>query len=52
MYAYHVMLLFIFYLLENYLHNMTNHKEVNIVVETRGNYYFSLVQIKTFNSFF
>ena len=36
-----------------YMICMTNIKEVQIVVETRGNhYYYSLVQIKTFNSFF
>ena len=50
--AYHVMFCYVFYLLGKYLHDMTNHKEVKIAVETRGNHYCSLVKINTFNSFF
>ena len=52
----HVLFMYFIYLkniYKIYMICMTNIKEVQIVVETRGNhYYYSLVQIKTFNLFF
>ena len=52
----HVLFMYFIYLkniYKIYMICMTNIKEVQIVVETRGNHcYYSLVQIKTFNSFF